>query len=259
MRVSILAAVLALTLAVALPPATDEVLAADPAQRVGASALGGANFKLRVSPGAPLLTWDTGTGQTAYQIPSIGGFFREIDILPGPLGNTLPGNATSFTDLRTFNRLNYCYTVAPLGGVPQAALGNSDVLCQFPQSGINRAQAGNLTLGLNQTTTTNLVWTPPSGTTPASYVVLAQNVFTGALSTTVLPGTTTTFNHSTAGSQQCYLVVALGGSQSPSAPDVTCAFPNLFRFAVVPDTQAGAAGRSITQVLQDIAQGMTKN
>jgi hypothetical protein len=258
MRVSILAAVLALTLAVALPPATDEVLAADPAQRVGASALGGANFRLRVSAGAPLLTWDTGTGQSAYQIPSIGGFFREIDILPGPLGNTLPGSATSFTDNRSFNRLNYCYTVAPLGGVPQAALGNSDVLCQFPQSGINRTQAGNLSLGLNQTTTTNLVWTAPTGTTPTSYVVLAQNVFTGALTTNVLPGSQTTFSHNTSGTQQCYLVVALGGSQSPSAPDVTCAFPNLFKFAVVPDAQAGVSGKSMTQLLQDLAQGMTK-
>jgi hypothetical protein len=252
MRFSILAAVLALSVAVALPPATDAI-AADPAQRVGSSVLGGTNFRLTASAGAPAMTWTTGNSQSAYQIPSIGGFFQSVEILPPPIGSQLPAGATSYTDTRVLSALNYCYVLTVFGGNPASIVGNSDVLCTLPGSGINRAQAGSVTIGLNQTTQTTLNWTAPSGTAPTAYVVVSQNPFTGQVLPTVLPSSQTTFVHNTNNDPHCYLVVAFGGSASPSAPDVTCAFPSLSKFVPVPD----AGGRTMTQTLQDVAQGMS--
>lgn len=178
---------------------------------------GGKNLK--ITTGAPDLTWDTGTAQVAYYI-------LRAPISPsGPivlLGPEAPA-VTSFDDATvppgTFN----CYIVAPVDSV--GLLGLSDLLCA--QSGFagGSAMPGGFTLGLNQTATATLSWTAPAGGADG-YTLLVIPLNGAAVTTVALAGSATSSAQATGGSPACYVLFAVQGAASGNT-NMLCGFPGV--------------------------------
>jgi hypothetical protein len=216
--------------------AASKALAADHERRVGASVLGGRNLSLFVEEQRPraVLRWDTGSGQDGYRILASNGTFASVEVVAPVAQNALlPANETGFVDSRPPVAHTTCYMVQAMG--PNGTvLGNSDVLCAYHGSGIKRNEAGSVSITLNQSSLATVSWfghiLGGFGTTRQkdSYVIVAMDMTTEQLTTSVVPGSQTNFFYNTRGNPHCFAVVGIANDAfSPSAPDITCAFPGM--------------------------------
>jgi hypothetical protein len=187
-------------------PATPSVIVSP----TTAPAVGGRGFTLRSLDGQVQLTWSPGTAQTGYVLLRLGGVGTSA-VIP------VAGTATEATDRPPgFS----CYALAALRGATAVAL--SDVLCVVFGPQLISAPR-NMSIQLNQGTTSSLAWTPLTGATGLVLVAL------GTSRARALPAAATGASDDTRGVPACYVVAAVAGASLIGSSDIVCGIPGLSR------------------------------
>jgi hypothetical protein len=176
---------------------------------------------LGVSSGAGngvTLTWQSGNAQTTYLV------YRVANGEGAVLALALPSGTTSYTDLSALPGVN-CYAILAQGPTTAAF---SDFECAFVGFHSIVGSPQGYTLRLNQTTTANLTWSPPSNAQANGYLVItlggpAQEV-SGSTTSQAVPTNGLT----------CYIVGALNNGNLIGWTDLLCGLPGFATAPIAP-------------------------
>jgi hypothetical protein len=185
------------------------------------TASGSTCFALLAGTNSATTLWTGNYNQTGYLLlrTSASG----STILPRG-GLILPTQAITYTDSPLGADPLYCYMALPVGGSPVQLMGNSDLLCTFPNSRSGTAPR-NVTIGGTENGLVNFTWTPPTGSYDGYALVELGS------SPRVVPiapplGLTTTSASVVARSgPTCYTLVATFQGQIAGHSDLVCAAP----------------------------------
>jgi hypothetical protein len=179
---------------------------------------GGRGFALRA--GSAIMSWSCGTGQSGYVLARLGTFAALL-----PPNSALASTATSYTD--GFPLGLSCYVLFALAGSPATAIATSDGLCLLPNvRSATRAPAG-FTIQLNEGSTAQLSWGPPTGEYDGyTLVVLGSSEAPIGLGPSV-----TSTTHATGGTARCYVLLVTSAGALVGNSDVLCGIPGIARFA----------------------------
>jgi uncharacterized protein YkwD len=176
----------------------------------GGGAIGGKGLGISSSAAGVVLTWNTGTGQTGYQVARL---FNGVVTIVG----TLAANATTFTDTTAPDGL-VCYALLPQGTNPQQF---SDLLCAI-KGFRGLTPPTNFTLRLNQSTTAAFTWLPPAGGNPNGYILVKL----GGPNQNLIGTVTSTLGAATAGQLNCWALAATNAAgQITGWTDFECGLP----------------------------------